>query len=323
LVWRRAVESTEPLWGCTGCRQCTSYCEHGVEPGLALFAGRAEATARGAPHPALADYPDRFRAREVRLVRQLKEQIPRARFAQEAMFAYFPGCDAIDKNIAGIAETLDLFDTIDAKHIRLVDMGQACAGYPLLAAGYPDMFRWHAGKVAAELKRYRTVVVNCSACVFALRALYPAEGISVNTEILHLSELLAQSLDRFLVPREKKPVYYHDPCYLARHAGIVEAPRRALGRVVEVREFSWARADTECCGGAGVLPKTMPRVADSMARRRLGEIARKGGGTVVTSCGTCYHMLKRNAPPGVNVRDLPGALMDAIRTAQAEEEGSQ
>src|SRR5258707_803206 len=34
-------ESTDPLWACTGCRHCTMYCDHGNEPGLVLFSGRA------------------------------------------------------------------------------------------------------------------------------------------------------------------------------------------------------------------------------------------------------------------------------------------
>src|SRR5204863_103818 len=97
---------------------------------------------------------------------------------------------------------------------------------------------------------------------------------------------------------------YHDPCYLARHQHVMDAPRAVLARVADVRELAWSRGDTECCGGGGVLPKTMPAVADAMARRRLDEVAQAGGGTVVTSCGTCKHMLARNAPEGVVVRDL-------------------
>jgi len=212
-----------------------------------------------------------------------------------------------------------LFDRIGADHVRMVDSGQVCGGYPLLAAGFVDMFRWHAGKVAAELKRYKTVIMNCSACVFALRALYPAEGVSLNTEILHLSEFLAQSAERLPSPKQKPRVYYHDPCYLARHTGVIEAPRRVLARVAEVREFEWSHTDTECCGGSGVLPKTMPETADAMAKRRLAEIARKGGGTVVTACSTCAFMLRRNAPNTVTVKDLPDAIAEAAIAAAADE----
>ena len=56
----------------------------------------------------------------------------------------------------------------------------------------------------------------------------------------------------------------------------------------------------------------MPAVADGMARRRLAEIAASGGGTVVTSCGTCAFMLKQNAPDGVEVKDLPRAVLGCL-----------
>ncbi len=309
---------TEALWACTGCRQCTVYCDHGNQPGAVLFGGRAEATTRGIGHPALTEYPDRFRAREERLARQLREHMPRDRFAEDAMVAYWPGCDAVDKNIGDVDNAMALFEAVGAEHVRLVDSQQVCGGYPLLAAGYVDMFRWHAGKVAADLKRYKTVIMNCSACVHAVRALYPAEGVSVNAEILHLSEFLGQAADRLPSPETKKPVYYHDPCHLARYSGTMDAPRRALSRVAEVREFTWSHTDTECCGGAGVLPKTMPATADAMARRRLEDIARKGGGTVVTSCATCSFMLRRNAPGSVKVQDLPEAIASAVKGSDAK-----
>jgi fumarate reductase (CoM/CoB) subunit B len=313
------VEESEPIWGCTGCRQCTNYCEHGNEPGLVLLSGRAEAVARGAGHPALASYPERFRSREGRLVQQLRTAIPRERLAEEGQVGFFPGCDGIDKGLGDVAAALAVFDQIDADHVRVVDGGQACAGYPLLAAGYPDMFRWHAAKVATSLNRYRTVVVNCSACVYTLRAQYPAEGISLSAEIVALAEFLAQDAGRLPKPRgRRKTVYYHDPCYLARYSGVVEQPRRVLAQLADVREFAWSQGDTECCGGGGLLPKTMPSTADAMARRRLADVASRGGALVVTSCATCSFMLRRNAPSNVEVADLPTAVAQLAEIAVPE-----
>jgi len=165
------------------------------------------------------------------------------------------------------------------------------------------VFVWHATRVAKELRRYTTVIMNCSACVYTLRILYPAEGIHLATEILHTSEYFEQL--SITEPKAKKPeVYYHDPCYLARYEQVIEEPRRLLSRVAVVKEFAWNKSDTECCGGAGMLPKTMPSAADDMSRRRLREIAEAGGKTVVTSCATCKHMLARNAPDGIEVREL-------------------
>lgn len=303
-----SAEAAEPIYGCTGCRQCTTACQHGNEPGLVLLAGRAAAVTRGAGHPALAGYPERFRAREARLTEQARAELPVGDGRAEV--GVLPGCDTLDKNPDDARAALHVLGRagIDAE----LTSGQVgCAGYPLLAAGQPDVFRWHATRVAAALKRYRTVVVGCSACVYTLRVSYPAEGVDLGCEIVTLAELLSRAPRALPVAPRRRSVYYHDPCYLARYVGVIDEPRRALDRVAEVRELPWSRQDTECCGGAGLLPKTMPEIADAMARRRLKDVSAQGGGVVVTSCGTCAHMLRRNAPSGVEVRDLASLLLEA------------
>jgi Fe-S oxidoreductase len=313
LPW--TAENADPLWACTGCRHCTVYCDHGNEPGLVLAAGRAAAVSRGAGHPALTGYGDRFRARDERLSARAHEMFAGTRFAEDGDVGYWPGCDAIDKGAADVAAAMAMFERLGLD-VPLVSAPQSCGGYPLLAAGYPDLFRWHASKVATALRRFRTVVVNCSACRYTMRAQYEGEGVSMSTQVLSLAEYLAAARTQIAaVARTKKAVYYHDPCHHARYSNIIAEPRRVLETVAEVRELAWCKGDTECCGGAGMLPKTMPSIADSMARRRLAEVAAHGGGTVVTSCATCTFMLKRNAPAGVEVQDLPTAVANLTETA--------
>ena len=314
VPWK--AESAESLYACTGCRQCTRYCKHDNEPGLVLFAGRAAAASRGAGHPRLANYPDRFRARDQRLVKEQRERFGTGG-EQTSPVGFFPGCDSLGKGPTDVAAALELFARLGTERIELIDAQVACAGYPLLAAGYTDMFRWQANRVAAELRAYRTVVVNCSACVYAMRVQYPAEGVTLNAEIISMPELLAQWTPRMKPAGDKKPVYYHDPCYLARYVGVVEPPRRVLAKVSDLRELGWSGVETECCGGAGLLPKTMPDVADAMARNRLREVASAGGGTVVTSCGTCAFMLKSNAPTNVEVKDLATAILERLAGKRA------
>ncbi len=301
------AETTDPLWACTGCRHCTKYCDHGNEPGLVLFSGRAAAVARGVQHPALTNYSERFRAREHRLSTQLQTSFP-DQLADEGELGYWPGCDAIDKGAGDIAAALAVFDRVGLEGVRIVKAPQACAGYPLLAAGHRDLFRWHAGRVAQSLRGFRKVAINCSACLYSMRAQYPAEGVNLKTEIVSLADLIAPAAQNLACPLTRRSVYYHDPCYHARYNNVIESPRRALAQLAEVRELSWNRADTECCGGGGLLPKTMPLIADQMAKRRLAEVQATGGGLVVTSCATCTFMLKRNAPPSVEVANLATAM---------------
>lgn len=301
------AETTDPLWACTGCRHCTMYCEHDNEPGLVLLSARAAAVEHGTPHPSLANYSERFRARERRLTTQLS-QLFEGQLASSGEIGYWPGCDAIDKGAKDIAAALALFERVGLEDVRLVDAPQACAGYPLLAAGHRDLFRWHAGRVASSLRGFRKIAINCSACLYAMKSQYRAEGVNLNVEIVSLAELLAPVATNLACPINKRSVYYHDPCYHARYNGVVEEPRRALSQLVEVRELGWSKRDTECCGGGGLLPKTMPLVADQMAKRRLAEVQATGGGMVVTSCATCAFMLERNAPPTVEVANLATAM---------------
>ncbi|HEY8144634.1 MAG TPA: (Fe-S)-binding protein [Kofleriaceae bacterium] len=319
VAW--SAETSEPLYACTGCRQCTTECLHGNEPGLVLLAGRAAATARGASHPALVGYPERFRNREQRLAELAREHVAPERFDDSAPVGFWPGCDAIDKGLDDVGAALDLFDRLGAGDVRMVASGQTCGGYPLLAAGLLDMFRWHASRVATALRPYGTVVVNCSACLYTLRVQYRAEGVPLSSEILSLAEFLARLEIRPSAGRARRSVYYHDPCYLARYSGVIDQPRQVLSRVMDVVELSGSGTDTECCGGAGLLPKTMPEVADSMARRRLREVASRGGGTVVTSCATCAFMLRRNAPTGVTVLDLPAAVAGELGDGESGRSG--
>jgi Fe-S oxidoreductase len=308
------VESSDPLWACTGCRHCTMYCDHGNEPGLVLFTGRAVAAARGVSHPALAGYSERFRAREQRLSAQLAVMFE-PHLASEGEIGYWPGCDAIDKSASDIAAALALFERVGLERVRIVEAPQACAGYPLLAAGHRDLFRWHAGRVASALRGFARVAINCSACLYALRAQYPAEGINLRTEIVSLADLLAPAAANLACPVTRRSVYYHDPCYHARYNGVVEQPRRALSQLAELRELAWNRTDTECCGAGGLLPKTNPAIADQMARRRLAEVQSAGGGMVVTSCASCAFLLQRNAPPSVEVANLATAMAQLSETA--------
>ena len=307
------AEATDPLWACTGCRHCTMYCDHGNEPGLVLLTARSAAVQKGVPHPALTGYSERFRAREQRLSTQLRQMFPE-HLATEGELGYWPGCDAIDKSAGDIAAALALFERVGLEDVKLVDAPQACAGYPLLAAGHRDLFRWHAGRVAASLRGFKKIAVNCSACVYAMRSQYAAEGVNLRTEIVSLADVLAPAAQNLACRLTRKSVYYHDPCYHARYNGVVEQPRKALAQLAEVRELAWNKADTECCGGGGLLPKTMPADADQMARRRLAEVQSTGGGMVVTSCATCAFMLKRNAPPSVEVANLATAIAELSET---------
>ena len=81
---------------------------------------------------------------------------------------------------------------------------------------------------------------------------------------------------------------YHDPCYLGRHNGIYEAPRRVLDAIPGIRRVEMERSKDRsfCCGG-GLMLFYEPIEETRMGKLRV-EMAKKAGATVIiTACPFC------------------------------------
>ena len=296
------------------------YCDHGNEPGLVLLTGRAAAVDHGVPHPALVGYSERFRAREQRLSAQLQAAFP-DQLATEGEIGFWPGCDAIDKGADDIAAALALFERTgvgreDRRRAAGVRAAIRCSppATPICFAGTPGASR---SRSAASSK----VAINCSACLYAMRAQYAAEGVSVRAEIVSLADLLAPAAAQPRVPADAQDASTTTtPATTRATTRSIEQPRRALAQLAEVRELAWNKEDTECCGGGGLLPKTMPQVADQMSKRRLAEVqahGRRHGRHLV--CDLRLHaQAKRPAVGrGREPRDRDGeAVRDAVHRAR-------
>jgi Fe-S oxidoreductase/nitrate reductase gamma subunit len=88
---------------------------------------------------------------------------------------------------------------------------------------------------------------------------------------------------------------FHDPCYLGRHGGILEAPRRVLAAIegVSLREMAHHRRDSLCCGGGGGRMWQEELTSDvPMAELRIREAAQTGAELLVTACPLCLIMLE-------------------------------
>jgi Fe-S oxidoreductase len=171
----------------------------------------------------------------------------------------------------------------------------------------------HAERMARQLAGYARVVVHCPACAWAMRTEYRNFGVPLSSAIEHTVEFLEGFAERLPVRARRASAFYHDPCYLGRHLGLYDPPRRlALKAVDELREFSRARGESECSGGGGLLPVTMPATADAIAEHRLREVKEAGAKEVITACATCKRRLGRS---GVTVVDLVELLCDVTQEA--------
>ncbi len=316
LVRREVVpltrEYSSVFYACVGCGRCTEFCEHDVDVAGALFAARAEAVDHGAQPTPLDRLVDRFYQRNEDLLRKLHRLVDEHYFLEEAHVAYFPGCDLLDYAPHLVEMSLELFEAAGADYVAIMESDLVCGGYPLWSAGYQAEFRHVAERQTQVLNRYKKVVVACPACSYLFRNVYPELGLEVTSEVVHVTEFLESLLPTLKIGRKMPPAYYHDPCYLGRHQGIYDAPRKLLGLAVErVAEFSDNREEAACCGAGGLVPEVLNAASAAMARTRLKEPREAGAELVVSACSSCVRQLGKHGT-NVKVLDLVEVLHQAL-----------
>ena len=82
---------------------------------------------------------------------------------------------------------------------------------------------------------------------------------------------------------------YHDPCYLGRHNGIYDEPRKALKKIpgLTLNELPESRENSLCCGGGGgrIWMET-PR-GERFSDLRIEQAVGVGAEVLATACPYC------------------------------------
>jgi len=116
-------------------------------------------------------------------------------------------------------------------------------------------------------------------------------------EVWHHSAFLAALLSSGRLkpaPSAGRRIAYHDPCYLGRHNGLIDAPRtvlRASSGAAPV-ELSDNREHSLCCGAGGGLMWTEETLGTRINHLRSEQILASGVSDVATSCPFCLTMLR-------------------------------
>ncbi|WP_084411977.1 DUF3483 domain-containing protein [Fulvimarina manganoxydans] len=171
------------------------------------------------------------------------------------------------------------------------------------------------------LSRYRfdTIVTADPHAMHVLRNEYPAFG--GHYRVRHHTDVLAELLDRgALLPsgRHEGRITYHDPCYLARYNGEIEAPRRILAALGgDFVEMERSGLKSHCCGGGGAAPLTDIPGERRIPDMRMAQASATGAHCVAVACPGCTAMLEGVAGTRADVRDLAELLWDRVDGASA------
>jgi Fe-S oxidoreductase len=186
---------------------------------------------------------------------------------------------------------------MSAARVRIGILGAAetSTGECVRRAGNELLFQTLAKGLVATLNELDvTRIVTCDPHAFnTLRNEYPEFG--GHYEVIHHTQLIAQLFaEGRLAPSQRhEKVIYHEPCYLGRHNGEYEAPRRVLAAVSAgpPLEFALAREKAMCCGAGGTRMFMEEKIGRRINVTRVEQALTRAPAIIATACPYCAVMM--------------------------------
>jgi len=306
------------VYQCAACLRCREYCDHGIQvPHVMAAARRSAVRSRLIPNEveaagqALATSGNLFSAP---LRANWEQTVPAEWRSAETAAALFPGCETLAKHPERLALTLRILERLGVDHVSVPESAAACCGAHADVLGFAGEHQRLATAAARALRPFRQVICLEPLCQWEMSQRYPEFGWPAPRAV-SFTDFLSRYMNSIpSLNAQGRPMFYHDPCFLARYLDGTLAPREVLKRIfgAPVREFRRFGKDAACCGGgSGTLTAAAPALALNIARERLAEIADEPDGAVVTACAHCIEQLRAADPNRivVHIVDVVGAAL--------------
>jgi Fe-S oxidoreductase len=184
-----------------------------------------------------------------------------------------------------------------AAGVRFAILGPAegSTGECVRRAGNEMLFQSLAQTLIEQLNALAvTRIVTCDPHAFnSLKNEYPAFG--GRYAVIHHTQLIDQLLAQGRLPVQPafEKVIFHEPCYLGRHNGEYDAPRRVLARVVRDQplEFALNRAKAMCCGAGGARFWMEETIGQRINVLRVEQAMAQAPQVIATACPYCTTMM--------------------------------
>jgi Fe-S oxidoreductase len=323
----------QELWDCTTCGACVNECPVDIEVFDKIIdlrrqlvdMGRVSSAARGCLEGLLQrrnpwDYPP-----DQRQVWHDTLRVPVASEDQKPEWIYWVGCaGAYEPAAQSISRAV--VEVLRQAKVDFAILGseERCTGDPARRLGDEALFQRFRQKNLETLRRFgvKKIITHCPHCLNTFRNEY-GDGVAPEFEVVHHSQLLAELVadGRIRLTRETpdKVVTFHDPCYLGRHNGEYDAPRRVVDSLPDMKrvEMKRTRDKSFCCGGGGGQMWLESSGTQRVENVRLAEAQQTGATLVATGCPFCKVMLETASVTAgrqdeIRVRDIAELVSETM-----------
>ena len=323
LVGEAAAIHPDTLWACTTCRACVEACPMMIEHVDSIVdLRRFETLEKGATPGKASAVLEELRATDNpgglpaarRIDWAFDLAVPLAREEERFDVLLWLGDAAFD--LRGQRSLRALIRLLKKAGVDFAVLGEDERDCGDLARRLGDeaTFQHLARRNIATLEglSFRRVVTMDPHALHVLRNEYPAFGGTF--EVIHHTALLLELVESGALELGVLggTLTYHDPCYLGRYNGEIEAPRRLLDALgVERREMEHSGLFSRCCGGGGGAPVTDIAGERRIPDMRMDQARETGAACVAVACPNCTAMLEGVVGPRPQVKEIAELVLEA------------
>lgn len=315
----------EKTWLCVSCGLCESRCPRGVKIIRLWVAGRRLLAEMGAYPPDLKATIGSLKAegnpygpKEKRAEWMQKHNLPRFNGTQDWLLFICCGSIYDAKTESMVTNLVELFNKAGVSFGVLTDK-DLCCGESARKTGSEDLFASLAQSNIANFKEagVKRIITISPHCYHTFKKEYPEFGGEF--EVVHYTQFLAELVEKGVLKPTKNlgRITYHDPCYLGRHNGIYEPPRRVLSACGELVEMEENREEALCCGGGGGRIWMETEKGQRFSDWRVNDAVKTNAQIMVVACPYCMMNMKdsvltENLEGKLRIADVAEILYEAL-----------
>ncbi len=303
-------ELLDAAYSCTGCRRCMVFCPFGIDTQMIMSIAKLlliGANAEPEILSMLADTSvekgkslDLFKQGFLDGIQRLEEEVVakwKMEAGEQAITVDKEGADLLYVALAGAHSIIPAAAIFNAagenwtlSFFEAVNFGAF--------VGDPSKTKLILDRIVNEARRLKVKEVCICECGTAYRVMKQLTG-KQPFKVVSITEVHARYLREGRIKLDKSKlkgaVTYHDPCQIARNAGVMDEPRYILQHLTDdFREMTPEPKYNWCCGGGGGLVALGEETLDfrmKSSRVKVDQVKETGATILATACENCHTQL--------------------------------